>query len=215
MVEKKKYPVDDLGPNVPKIFLEVEVFDLNLEAGKEVAALFGVGDSFESFQKAEQVASWQQVGGGSPKEFQTDFKRKNERKCHFSEKTVDPNTCDKRHPYCDLSCPSLSSQSPGCLKIQVSRKYVGDQYDDGKRAWDGEKSVESKEGKWPEDVKINQNSEPLPTEELLTQILFYTKKDEAKYNEEKKKAAVPQLNKIMIIQKDREMEYVVDRFVDV
>lgn len=132
------------------------------------------------------------------------------------QRTVDPSRCEKRRPYCDLSCPRLSATSPGTIRIQASRKYVADHYDDGERAWNKDQAVEDKQGDWPEAVQISQSSEPWPTEEILTQIVFYTQSLESTYNEEKTKEVMPLLNKILILQqKDGKIEYVIDRFVSV
>jgi hypothetical protein len=214
MVEPKKYPVNDFMPDIPKIFLEVDVFDHNLEKGNEILASFGVGASFEGFGETEQIVEVRPIG----KKIRVVPTRESGRKCQFPPNITSPIICHKKRPHCDLSCRTISPDSPnspGCIKIQIKRKYVATSYDDGERAWKKEEKVENKKGEWPEKVFIDQDSEPRPTEEILAQILYYTKSEETKFNEEKKKKTTPLLNKIMILHKDNEIEYVVDRFVSI
>jgi len=218
MVEKTEYPVKDMGPNIPKIFLEVEVSDLSLEKGEEVSAFFGIGQNFESFGKEDggKIVDWKQIETvENGQVFQAAAKRENERKCHHSPETIDPSSCDQRYPHCDLSCRRLKSDSPGCIRIQANRKYVAESYDDGERAWNMMTAADNKTGKWPEGVKIGQFSKSWPTEEILAQILFYLQGQESMYDKEKKKETVPILNKILIVQKGSKIEYVVDRFVSI
>jgi hypothetical protein len=217
-MEKKEYPVKDMGPNIPKIFLEIEVSNLNLEGGEEVSAFFGMGQNFDSFGKEDggKIVDWKQIETvENGQVFQAEPKRENERKCHFAPETVDPNSCDKRYPHCGLSCRTLKPDSPGCIRLQANRKYVAESYDDGERAWNMQTAAQNKTGKWPEGVKIGQFSKPWPTEEILAQILFYLEGQESMYNDEKKKEKIPIINKILILQKGSEIEYVVDRFVSV
>ena len=62
-MEKTEYPVKDMGPNIPKIFLEIEVSTLNLEGGEEVSAFFGIGQNFDSFGKEDggKIVGWKQI----------------------------------------------------------------------------------------------------------------------------------------------------------
>ena len=148
-------------------------------------AFLGKGNSFEEFeiQKSIDRDMWESIEGHTPGEKAFKVELKKE---DFLEKTI---------------------------KTQAKRKYVATSYDDGERAWEKEEKVENKKGEWPEKVFIDQDSEPWPTEELLSQIFYYSESEETKCSEEKKKNTIPQLNKIVIIQKDNGIEYVIDRFV--
>jgi len=180
-LEPTEYPVEKLPP---KIFLEVEIFDLNKNE-EDVMAFLGKGNSFEEFEIEKSIDrdKWESIEGHTPgeKAFKVELKKED-----FLEKTI---------------------------KTQAKRKYVATSYDDGERAWEKEEKVENKKGEWPEKVFIDQDSEPWPTEELLSQIFYYSESEETKFSEEKKKNTIPQLNKIVIIQKDNGIEYVIDRFV--
>jgi hypothetical protein len=150
------------------------------------------------------------------KVFQAAAERASRRKCHYSPKTVNISECEKRQLHCDLSCPRLNTL--GCIKIETKRKHVAYSYDDGERAYNRKTAVDPEKGKWPDDVTIRQrknNTDPWPTEELLARILYYPKSKESEYNEEMKKEVTELMNKIMILHKDGEIEYVVDRFVSV
>ena len=70
------------------------------------------------------------------------------------------------------------------------------------------------EGDWPNDVKVKNLSDTLwPTEESISNIIIYSESEESEYNSTKKEKVIPLLNKIMILQKEGEIEYVVDRFI--
>jgi hypothetical protein len=198
-----------------EMFLEVEVFNLNLKKSAEVKAFYGVGDTFKTFIVADEIDAnkkgWTPIEKGQV--FRAPFKRASGRKCHFTPKTVDESKCDNRRPFCDLCCPSIKRQGGPSIKIQAQRMWVAGTYDDGKRAWDGKNPSGNKSGKWSDGVKIGQLNEPQPTEELLARVVFYPENQESKYNQDKTEETSPLLNRILILQKGGNIEYVVDHFV--
>jgi hypothetical protein len=213
LVEQKKIQVPIIRPNIPQIFLEVEIYNHNIETREAVSAFFGVGTSFTSFEQTDQISDWKLIDESEEKlVFQTNFKTTNknrdEKECY--------NTCEnnskRRRLYCNLSCPEL--KKPECLRIQAKRKHVASYYDDGAHAWIGTEKVRAR-GK-RDDVKLGQHGSAYETEELLTQILFYTNSEEQRkeYEEETEKEVMPLLNKIMILYNDRQTEHIVDRFIE-
>jgi len=207
-----------------KLFLEIEVLDLNLKDNEEVMTYFGVGDDFKKFHTSNDLFYWTQIDPAKwtrheekpPNQtervfvFQAPLKSPIARQCIL--KTGNEKMCSKYSAFCHLNCTVVGGG--GAVKIQTKRKWVSGAYDDGKRAWNGDKqSTAKKTGKWPYGVKISQKSEPWPTEELLAHIFFYSESDESSYNQKKAELTKPLLNRILILHKGANLEYVVDHFV--
>jgi len=196
-----------------KLFLQVEVFNHNLESGQEVEGRFGEADQFEVFNekdRGERMKGWKKTKSDPEVQvLQTEVKRVYAPDGYCVVPTVDKTFCEYRAPFCNISCPHCQ----GVMKVMAQRKYVGFTYEDGERSYNRTTKLKAKNGKWPDDVKIGQRPMPSPTEELLLRVLFFQKGKEDEYNEKKMKEAIPTVNKILILQKEGGIEYVVDRFV--
>lgn len=205
-------------PPPPKIFLEVEIFDLS--KNKEmVLAFVGKGDSFEKFEVPKGAKNggqidedeWTPIEGHTPSEKAFQTKLEDEWLKEEKEKKT--------------------------IKIQAKRQNVAYGYDDGKRAlthgkktdinymiardarMPGDKNLVENftplgaRGKWPKDVKLSHRLSFWPTEESLAHIYVYQESEKSKYDKKKTEKVIATLNKILILQKEGEIEYVVDRFV--
>jgi hypothetical protein len=197
-----------------KLFLEVQVFNHNLETGQEVEGRFGNADTFEVFNekdKGERMQGWKRINADPDFQvLQTEVKRgyASEGQCVLP--FVDEKFCENRAPFCNISCPHCQ----GVMKIMTQRKYVGFTYDDGKRSYSRTTARSLKNGKWPENVIIDQRSGPAATEELLLRVIFFKKGTDDEFEKSKVKEAIPTVNKIFILQKDGNIDYVIDRDVE-
>lgn len=212
-----------------KIFLEIELFDLN--KNEEMVTAFigeaaltgeeaevGEGNRFEHFKvpadakNSGQTDPWKQIRGRTPKEkpFQIELER-------------------------DL-LKEEEDEKKKTIKIQAKRKYAAYEYNDGELAIAAKindfnymlardpravgdkklvKELPNKIGKWPKDVKLKYRHLSWPTEECLARIYYYPESEESKYNKKKTESIIATLNKILILQKEGKIEYVIDRFVSV
>ncbi len=204
----------------PKVFLEVEIFNLqhNLEfVTAFVGKCAGKGEhSYEKFEvpagakKDGQIDEWKPIEGDNPndKVFQTELEDELLKEEKYEEKKT--------------------------IRIQAKRFYVANEYYDDERAVQPKKTdtkydiaratrmagddklvekLKSRKGSWPKDVRIEHRIAFWPTEENLAQIYVYPEKEKAKYDKKKQEEVIATLNKILILQKDDDIEYVADRFV--
>lgn len=196
-----------------KLFLEVEVFNHNLENGQEVEGRFGDADSFKVFNskdKGEVMQGWKRISSDPECQvLQNEVKRVYAPAGYCPLPSVDPKNCENHAAFCNISCP----HNQGVMKIMAQRKYVAFAYDDGTRSYSRTTPRNVKNGKWPDNVKLEQRTGPAATEELLLRVIFFKNGTEAAFEKAKVKEAIPTVNKIFILQKVGGIESVIDREV--
>lgn len=191
-LQNKEYPVEQFSPDT--IVFEVEMF--SIRGNEQRVDIFpGMGDSVSFTQFREQGTNSKEI-----KDKEGNF---------IKWPAGSSGSADTKL----FKITGKKSWLNHAIKIEAKRNYVAHKYSDGKRSWYQEREEKEKPGKWPDQVHLEYLELTWPTEEMLFHIYLYSKDKEAEFHKKKMEETTSILNKILILDKGEDVEYVVERVV--